>query len=227
MQFVENGPREGGRKSGPAAEPTPAQAEIMKRVRVEMEGDGPLPAERKLAEKLGVKRHQLRIALSYLREAGDVPRAKPRNRRRDAQPGPSDITNHTNPVEVIELRMMIEPTLARLAALRATPSMIADMKRVADAISKGGRDRSGDLHRMIASASGNALASEIYGLLRRVEAAVRLDVGHGGSLRPLSDTDEHLAIIEAISERRPDLAEQAMRRHLSSIHQMMIAAGLS
>ncbi|WP_339114759.1 FCD domain-containing protein [Thioclava sp. GXIMD2076] len=209
------------------AEPTPSQVELMAQIREVLAQAGRLPAERKLAEQLGVKRHQLRIALGFLRDTGDAPQPRPRNPRKPRRAGAKDIVRNTNPIEVIELRMMIEPTLARLAALRATPNMILEMKKIADQIDKGGKDRAGDLHRLIAQASGNALAHELYDMLRQIEGEVRMSAASGHNLRPNSDTDEHRAIIAAIAGRDPDTAERGMRRHLASIHQLMIGAGLT
>lgn len=202
--------------------PSPEQARIMAALREELVPGGPLPAERKLAEKLGVKRHQLRIALRYLREEGSAPAPRPRNRTKVAPPQAQEMVRNTNPVEVLELRMMIEPPLARLAALRATPNMIAEMQRIADQIAEGGRRyNAGDLHRAIAQASGNTLAYELYDLLRSIERDVRLSANVASGLTPPADAAEHRAIIEAIAARDPELAERMMRGHLASIHALM------
>lgn len=209
------------------ARPTETQSQIMTLVRAEMDDMGRLPAERKLAEKLGVKRHQLRIALKFLREEGAVPRARPRNPAKSRRGGAQDMVSDTNPLEVIELRIMIEPTLARLAALRATPNMIAEMTRTADAIARGGAGRRGDLHSMIAAASGNVLASQVYDLLREVERDVRMNAGAVEALHPPDDSDQHMAIIAAIAARDPERAERTMRSHLAAIHRMMLSAGIS
>src|SRR5476649_1611207 len=103
---------------------------------------GMLPAERVLAEKLNIKRHLLRLALQLMRDRGEIPLARPGRRISAPKVKPpvvkphanggaghdavsnfigSDLVRSTNPLEVMEMRMMLEPALARLAALRASP----------------------------------------------------------------------------------------------------------
>lgn len=181
-----------------------------------------LPAERKLSELIGVKRHQIRRALAAMRDTGALPQSTRRARRSGAADGISDYVHNTNPVEVVELRLMIEPTLARLAALRATPAKIEEMRQAVAAQSAPNGMR--DLHRLIAEASGNALAAELYGLVRRIDADAKLNMprDYMMSLDVESDTCEHTAIVEAIANRAPDQAEEAMRKHLMAFHRYLM-----
>lgn len=196
---------------------------IVEAIRAEMSEEGGLPAERKLADKLGVKRHQLRSALKILREGGEVPLPRPRARRSASVARTSDLVRNTNPVEVVELRIMIEPTLARLAALRATPNMIVALQRAVEDIAEGEAKAKGvDLHRMIAEAAGNGLALEFHSMLRRIECDVRLNSDVGEGLNRDTDTDQHKAIVAAIASRAPEEAERAMRAHLTSVHRMLL-----
>lgn len=178
-----------------------------------------LPAERPLADQLGVKRHQLRRALAALRANGELPEPKPRARKGS---GPLDLVANTNPIEVVEMRMMIEPTLARLAALRATPARIEAMQKAVEQIAAAAPDAPTpiDLHSMIAEASGNVLACEFYKLLRKVETDARLAAQVWPQRQP-NDRAEHEAIVSAIAQRAPDKAEQAMRAHIAAIHRML------
>lgn len=202
------------------APPPPAEiAPIVDAVRARA-ADGPLPAERRLAETLDVSRHQLRRALIWMRENEELD--QPRRRGRAAAAGAGTVAQmvrNTNPVEVVELRIMIEPTLARLAALRATPTQIASMRKAAEEIARKGAGAA-DLHRMIAKASGNALAGEFYDMLRRIEFDARLRVDTGLDRPADSDGDEHARIVEAIAARDPIAAEKAMREHLSTVHRL-------
>lgn len=202
-----------------AETPPPGIAPIVAAVRA-LAAEGPLPAERRLAETLDVSRHQLRRALIWMRETDEL--AAPRRRGKPAAAGAgaiSQMVRNTNPVEVVELRIMIEPTLARLAALRATPTQIAAMRKAAEDIARHGAGAA-DLHRMIAGASGNTLAGEFYDMLRRIEFDARLRVDTGLGTPADTDGDEHARIVEAIAARDPAAAERAMREHLSTVHRL-------
>ncbi|MGG7566846.1 FadR/GntR family transcriptional regulator [Rhodovulum sp. DZ06] len=199
--------------------PPPEIAPIIAAVRG-LAAEGRLPAERRLAEQLSVSRHQLRRALIWMRENEEI--AAPRRRGKAAAAGAgaiSQMVRNTNPVEVVELRIMIEPTLARLAALRATPAQIAAMRKAAEDIARRGAGAA-DLHRMIAGASGNTLAGEFYDMLRRIEFDARLRLDTGLSNPAESDGDEHARIVEAIAARDPAAAEKAMRDHLTTVHRL-------
>src|SRR6476659_3670136 len=87
---------------------------LVEMVRGAIRSAGAVPPERDLAADLGINRHQLRKALKVLRDTGEI------EQRKAETPPWQDLTHATNPVEVIELRSIIEPALARLAALRAS-----------------------------------------------------------------------------------------------------------
>ena len=71
-----------------------------------------LPPERLLADQLKVKRHRLRLALETMRDAAELPR--PIIRRNDSPVLKSDVVvQGTNALEVIELRIVLEPAIAR------------------------------------------------------------------------------------------------------------------
>ena len=89
-----------------------------------------MPAERTIARQLNVKRHQLRGALEVLRANGEI--GPPTSRRGGSGLRREEsLIRTTNPIEVIEMRLAIEPSLARLAALRASPLEIARILRAA------------------------------------------------------------------------------------------------
>ncbi len=195
---------------------------LAERLRSILARSGENASERDLAERLGVTRHRLRLALARLRASGDVAvssREKPLPRR-------EGMIRSTNPVEVIELRMAIEPALARLAAVRATPLDIARIGRAAT--TAAGEDQgSADLafHTVVAASSGNALARDMYALLRRVGADVRLRVSPGPRVcqsRLRQRDAEHRAIAMAIAARDADAAEEAMRAHLAAVRQRIL-----
>jgi DNA-binding FadR family transcriptional regulator len=200
--------------------------DIVEAVRVVQKPGEKLPSERELAGRLNVKRHQLRKALDVMRRSGDLKAVRAR-RAPTAQPRYSEeLVRLTNPLEVIELRLMMEPGLARLASLRASPLEIA---RIMDAATTPDNAAYGEadfaFHLSVTSAARNHLAGEFYRMLRQVgvDARVRIS-GMSPPTCPkrIAKRDaEHRAIAEAIARRDPDAAERAMRAHLQSVLQQI------
>jgi DNA-binding FadR family transcriptional regulator len=173
---------------------------------------------------LDIKRHQIRRGLEVLRTQGEIARPKPRKPSASKEKGFADMANNTNPIEVVELRMMIEPTLARLAARRATPNQIAAMQKaiIQNARNEGKPSGESDLHRLIATASGNALADEFHRLLRLIEADARLRT-HFIAQKDRQDFAQHKAIVDAIAARDPEEAERQMRLHIETLRNLFLS----
>ncbi len=188
---------------------------------------GSMPPERTVAEELSVKRHTLRRALGVMRAQGEL---EPARAGRRAAPQPvegASLINSTNPLEVMELRLMLEPALARLAALRASPAEIERIRR--SAVTAPGADpNAADIafHKAIAAGSRNSLASELYVILHRVANDGRLRyTDSDASLMPervRARDGEHAKIAEAIASRDPDAAERAMYQHLAAVQQKIM-----
>lgn len=187
-------------------------------------GNG-LGSERVLAEKLKVKRHQVRRALHVLRTNGELAPAKAKRKPLIGHNGES-LVGTTNPMEVIEMRIAIEPFLARLAALRASPFELAGIEQAATT-AKGADTGAADLkfHKLIAASTGNKLAASLYTLLRQVARDARLRIGRNDPpcpKRTLERDAEHRAIAQAIVRRDPDAAERAMRTHLAAVQKRIM-----
>jgi GntR family transcriptional repressor for pyruvate dehydrogenase complex len=184
-----------------------------------------LPPERTLVGQLGVKRHTLRKALEHLRSVGELG-LRPATRPAAFTKGGQALVRSTNPIEVIEMRLALEPILARLAALRATPTDIARIERAATTLSEND-SASADLafHKAIAAATGNTLAASIYALLRQVGADARIYI-KAVKQRPMhrltQRDDEHRRIAQAIANRDADGAERAMRAHLHMVQRQIL-----
>jgi DNA-binding FadR family transcriptional regulator len=196
-------------------------AALADELRARLSSGAGLPAERAIAEEYGVKRHRVRQALALLREQGELD-PSPRNGVTDGE----SLIRSTNPLEVIELRLTLEPALARLAAVRATPLEIARIMRAATTPADMQRSTA-DLvfHKLVATASGNGLAADLYALLRKVGADSRVRVQSSTSPAPdrLAQRDqEHHAVAEAIAARDPERAEAAMRTHLEAVHRIIL-----
>ena len=206
------------------ARPKPAQipvATLAGKLRTRLANGKALPPERALAEQYDVKRHRVRQALALLREQGHLESSS-----RATAAGGESLIRSTNPLEVIELRLALEPALARLAAVRATPLEIARIMRAATTPSNVQRSTA-DLvfHKLVAAASGNGLAADLYALLRKVGSDSRVRVQSAAPACPnrLAQRDqEHHAVAQAIAARDPESADAAMRAHLNAVHRIIL-----
>lgn len=189
--------------------------------------NGEFPPERQLAEQIGVSRHLLRKALSTLRNENRIPET----RSRSAQPSKgksrnakqeiatrANIASRTSPAELWEVRLLLEPEIARLAAIRGTPTEIDDIVSAHALAEPTVFDRGNDnlFHRAIAVASHNILAAYL------LEQVMDLTWEETIRTRLPAYTNEtgwrhHEIIIDAIRGRRAAEAEQAMREHLVAI----------
>lgn len=194
---------------------------------VDMGGpDQDLPSERQLVSQLGVPRSRLRRVLAELRAEGELPPAQVGRKsvRRDNS-HIDELVSVANPSDVIELRMILEPQFARLAAIRASMLEIKRIQR--SATSRQGEDYgTADLafHRELARSSRNPLAQEIYDLLRQVGTDSRVRLAQNTPPCPTRRAQrdaEHQAIAQAIADRDPDKAEALMRAHLVNVRKVI------
>ncbi len=191
-----------------------------------------LPPERVLAHELQVGRRSLRRALSVLAEEGQISRQQGRGTFVNAAAkNPvlriDRILEHTNPLEVIEVRLSLEPVMARLAALRASHCDIDRLARLAEdtaaareAAQYEGADAA--FHRRIAEAARNALFLSLYDTLsagRRDAAWRRLGENAHCYKRQAVYADFHRGIAKAIAARDGAKAEKLMYDHLSDVQQ--------
>lgn len=173
-------------------------------------------SESKLCETFGVGRMRVRRALLLLANQGIVNLQSNRGAF-IACPEPSEAN------EVFEARMLIEPGLIGGLAKAIRPSdlqILKDHIALEDA-ARGGSERteiirlSGEFHVKLAAVSGNAVLTKI---IRELVTRTSLIVGlFGASSNSSCPDDEHSAILNAIEEGNPDLAENLVCRHLKHI----------
>lgn len=186
-----------------------------------------LPPERELVETFGVPRSRLRRVLAELREEGHLPHAQVgRRTKRKSNSHTEALARLANTTDVIELRLMLEPQFAKLAAVRASALEIA---RIIRAATSGPDDDYGtpDLafHMEIANASRNALGRELYHILRQVGADARVHMPARApicSKRRETRDAEHMRIARAIADRAPEHAEECMRAHLGNVQALIM-----
>ena len=205
------------------ARPDVAYMALLARLRERAREGGALPSERDLAVELGVTRHQLRRALAELRDRGELAGVRaPRGLGRSAR----TLVRRTNPIEVTELRAILEPALARMAAVRATPIDVRRIQRASTTLAEQ-QSASADLdfHNAIAAATGNRLAADLYALLRQVgrDARLHMSAPRERPAERLRQRDaEHQQVAQAIALRDPDAAESAMQVHMQMVQRQVL-----
>jgi DNA-binding FadR family transcriptional regulator len=193
-----------------------------------------LPPERHLCDELGVTRAELRKALAVLEIKGLVERKvgvgtfltdAPDLHAPEAEPySLKALAEQTSPHDAMETRLTLEPELASLAAIHATPRQLADLRQLSEAM-RGSTDWAtyerldAEFHALIASAAGNTLLSELFKIVNAVRLAVvwkRLAVPPDGPPVGYHSFGEHEAILDALDHRDRARAHAAMRAHIKS-----------
>ena len=173
--------------------------------------------EEELAGLLAVTRASLRAALFDLTAEGLVERIPNRGARVRA-------VTLDEAVAITECRMALEGLCAAKAAELVTEAQAARLRdlgeemerRVADGEPLKYSALNHELHRLIREISAQTVAADMLerlnGQLVRHQFQLSLRPG-----RPQASLPEHLAMISAITGRRPAEAEEATRSHLRSV----------
>jgi GntR family transcriptional regulator, transcriptional repressor for pyruvate dehydrogenase complex len=194
-----------------------------------------LPPERELAERLHVSRGSLREAILALESMGLVePRHGEGTVVRDLSAAP--LVNQLSAMllqkkalvgELLEFRLMVEPTLAARAAANATEEEIAHLEEILSR-QKAKIDQ-GDLaieedskfHYAIAQAARNSVVLKVLDVFMdflRDSRELSLQVEG----RPQKSLNSHRRILNAIAQKNPAAAETAMRKHISTIEGLLL-----
>jgi DNA-binding FadR family transcriptional regulator len=190
-----------------------------------------LPPERHLATTLAISRPELRKALMILEVEGRITRHVGRGTFVSTPPklaltgsAITAIADRTSPHEAMIARLTLEPQLAHLAALHASPRQITQAQQLSHDIRATTNwddyeNLDHQLHDIIAEAAGNALLHELHKIMNTVRQTVvwrQLSPGRAGPQPDYHSFDEHDAIIDAIARRDRNGAKSAMHKHLTS-----------
>ena len=191
-----------------------------------------LPAERDLAERFGVSRTAVREAVKALREKGLVEAYSGRgtfitNGRSHAIRQSLDLMTRIGPdgsAHLAEVRAILEPEIAALAAARADEQHLATMREAVAVMDRSSNDAEAyieadlDFHLALAEAADNpvilSLIDSIVGLLREQRLRI-FQVDRG----PQRGQIHHKRILQAVEQRDPEKARTAMRDHLQQIRE--------
>jgi len=187
-----------------------------------------LPAERELAQHFGVSRTAVREAVKALREKGLVEAYS--GRGTFITDGTSQAVRQSLDLMVkigqpegsnylADLRALLEPEIAALAAARCQETDLAAMREAVAAMDRAGRDADAfieadlDFHLALAEAAANplilSLLDSIVGLLR--VQRLRIFQVDGG---PQRGQVHHKRILAAMERRDPEKVREAMKAHL-------------
>ena len=196
---------------------------------------GQLPPERELSQRLGQSRRAVRNGLAILAEEGIIRRKQGQGTfiigRGSSPVGDlSKLMEQISPMEIIEVRLALEPRHARLAALRASRCDISRLQHLIDAAEKSEdlttyRRFDAAFHRKIAESARNQLFLLIYDLVtvhNGDPATLRLGELGRCNKRKAIYADHHRMIVQAIIERDADSAESAMRNHIADVQRQII-----
>jgi GntR family transcriptional repressor for pyruvate dehydrogenase complex len=192
-----------------------------------------LPAERELAQRLGVSRTAVREAVKALREKGLVEAYSGRGTfitdgtsqaARQSFDLMIKIGQQEGAPHLAELRLILEPGIAALAAVRVKEEDLAAMREAVAVMDRAQDDPEAyieadlDFHLALAETVANplilSLIDSIVGLLR--EQRIKIFNVEGG---PQRGQIHHKRILEAMERRDAEMARNAMRAHLEQVRE--------
>lgn len=187
-----------------------------------------LPPERELAARFQVSRASVRDALRMLELAGWVEIRQGDGTRVAQAAGSfgrrllSRLHEPAFVAELFELRRVLEPAAAALAAQRAGAEEFAKLERLLLRQQEAREDRYTfveldlDFHLALAEASRNTALCEVLRLLGGELRQTRLSAT-AQRFQPESTIAEHRRILEAVRRGSAEQAERAMLEHLHTV----------
>jgi GntR family transcriptional repressor for pyruvate dehydrogenase complex len=183
-----------------------------------------LPSERELVKQLRVSRTTLREALRVMQQQGLI--MSKRGAGNFIANGSADelalTLNHLALQDIFELRMVLEPSIAALAAQRATPQDLAQLEAILQKQThqiqkqKNIAETDAAFHAALAEATHNHALQQMGATLMKVLSPSRNESLQTPRRAQLSLTS-HRRILDAIKERSSLAARQAMEDHLRSV----------
>jgi GntR family transcriptional repressor for pyruvate dehydrogenase complex len=194
-----------------------------------------IPPERQLCQQLGIARTSLREALKAMELIGML----------ESRVGDGTFvcqrsqflsrpllwafsgTEREHPRDLMEVRTVLEESLAGLAAERATTEEIADIGRTVQemrgCLARGESILESDMafHAAIAAAAGNEALAEAVELLRNLMRQWIYYKLLSPDVAP-AVLKRHMAIYRAIARRQPVSARRAMRLHLEETMKLLV-----
>ncbi|WP_207481692.1 FadR/GntR family transcriptional regulator [Arenibaculum pallidiluteum] len=203
------------------------------------EPPGRLPPERLLAPQIGCSRATLRACLADLEAEGLLWRHVGQGTFLGRPPPAASLRSPltveaASPHDLIAARLLIEPQIAAAAACAADAEQVAFLYARVRA-GRVARDTQAceqadaAFHAAVGRASGNPVLVGFMGFLAGARSRAAWQRAWGSTYRRIGEdefrgehSDQHEAVVDAISARDPDGARAAMAAHLEVIRRAML-----
>ncbi len=203
----------------------------------EFRHDERLPAERSLAQQFGCSRGTVRAAMEKLQQLNLIQRRIGAgtfvNHRAFADE--SEIANITSPLELIDVRMGLEPQIARLAVINATAIHLGKLEQSLDLLENLQNDCSPEaftaadqaFHLALAECTDNALMFWLCQHINDVRShrqwsAMKDQILTASQIEKYNL--QHRSIYEAVVSRDADSAQRHCINHLDKARDDLIGA---
>lgn len=184
------------------------------------------PAERDLAEKLGVSRPTIREAMIALELSGIIEiRTGSGIYVSKKKPNLDNADKGVGPFEILEIRYIIESEACALAAARITNEQIEQLKAVLREMEEEEKQEDASekadwkFHSIIAEASQNSAIYSVTNWLWELRNQSELSTAFLERIRKEGihpSINDHRRIVEALEKRNPEKARMAMKLHIEN-----------
>lgn len=184
------------------------------------------PAERDLAEKLGVSRPTIREAMIALELSGIIEiRTGSGIYVTKQKPTLDNADKGVGPFEILEIRYILEAEACALAAARITDEQIAQLKDVLREMEEEEKQVDASekadwkFHSIIAEASQNSAIYSVINWLWELRNQSALSTAFLERIRKEGihpSINDHRRIVDALEKRNPEKARMAMKVHIEN-----------
>ena len=189
-----------------------------------------LPGERELAEKLGVSRVTIREAEIALQAIGRLEiKTGSGVYVSENPPAGNESLPQASAFEVTEARLLVESESAALAAHNITDEKIEKLAELVEQMGTEDEELANradeEFHRTIAEATNNVAILHSFKSLWRMREEIAEVKGTYDAVcvhDPKSRIAEHREIFDALRERNPSAARDAMRQHFTRLLETML-----
>lgn len=191
-----------------------------------------LPTEREMAEHYGTSRASVRTALREIEAAGLISRRVGAGTFvKDQASDDKDIADVTSPLELLEVRLVVEPNITRLAAQNASARDVERLREALEHVEACGDDIEHfthwdqQFHLLLAECTRNPLMVWLYKHLNEVRERAQWEEAKTRVLtraRMEEYNVQHRAVFEAVVGRDAEHAGSLMAAHIDKARRDML-----